>query len=204
MTSAPDARKRSACAAIGSRVRPRSVVDLGEDLDVPGAVVARRPADAPEVRGISRRSFGPFSTGTPTFSLMSDGVAFAEPGNQHEVGAFGNRRDVRPIHVVVISAATVIRSTATSYAKGGAISASMRRSAGSASRPGHEEDAARVVGGLRFASSARIAAPHELVRRPARARRPRPDATARPLRFGGRARKSLSVMPPALWVAASP
>ena len=83
MMSAPDARKVGLAAHRLAR-QARRVVDLGEDLDVPGAVLARRRSAA-ECRGISRRSFGPFST--PHQLLGQDpGVALAQAGDHHQVG----------------------------------------------------------------------------------------------------------------------
>ena len=72
----------------------------------------------------------------------------------------------RAIHVVVINAATVIRSAATSHAKGAAICASMCRSAGSASCAVTKRTRRGPARSIRLPRQPRIAAPHELVRRP--------------------------------------
>ena len=80
MTSAPESAKVLGRARRISRQRQlRRVVDLGEDLDVPGAVVARGRGHA-EVPGISRRSLGPFSTRTPSLLSSTSGRPRTCPG----------------------------------------------------------------------------------------------------------------------------
>ena len=76
----------------------------------------------------------PLCHGHADLVLNHGGIAFVEPGiKTRSVPSLTVRW--RAIQVVVISAATVIRSTATSQVKGTAISPSVCRNAGSASRP---------------------------------------------------------------------
>src|SRR5436309_1212032 len=154
------------------------------------APYSRAAAARPKWFGISRRSFGPLSTRTPNLSPIICGPPSQSPGMiTRSAPSVGCISRLRAIHSVVISAATVILSTVTSYANGGAISLSTRRSAGSASRPvtnSTRRGAASLpasfitargptpgVGALHLtptdswapASSPRVAAQYELIRR---------------------------------------
>ena len=134
ITSAPEARKYSAAPRRALRVS-RGASLISATISMSHAPYSRAAAARPKCCGISRRSLGPFSTRTPNFSPMTCGLPSQSPGITTRSMPCGSSSRTCAIHGVVISAATVILSTVTSYAKGGAISASTRRSAGSASRP---------------------------------------------------------------------
>ena len=191
MTSAPAARKYSAARAHLVARQPRRVVDLGEDLDVPGAVVARGRARGRNAAGSRAGPSAPSPPARRRARRSACGSPSHSPGISTRSVPAGTVEDAARSTSVVISAATVILSTATSYANGGAISASTRRSAGSASVPVTNEtrraavDGARPVAGVAHQRGSPLrtnlfgvpsSAPP---RRDATARRPRSCAPAR-------------------------
>ena len=135
MTSAPDCAEVVGRAAQRLARQPRRVVDLGDDLDVPGAVVARRRGAAEVARDLAQVLRSLLHRHADSSRTITCGSPSHRPGISTRSVPSPAAVEWRAIHAVVISAATVIPSTATSYANGGAISASTRRSAGSASRP---------------------------------------------------------------------
>ena len=133
MTSAPDARKRSASRRTASRVS-RGALLISATISISHSPYSWASADRPKWRGRSRRSLGPFSTRTPTLSVSSVASPSHNPGIITRSVPSGTTSD-RAIQEVVISAATVILRTATSQRNAGDIPPSTRRSDGSASVP---------------------------------------------------------------------
>src|SRR3954470_6921262 len=123
----------------------------------------------PNQLGSAFRSAGPFSAGIPKRSLSASIAPSHIPGIMIRVTASGTSRR-RAIHSVVISAATVIFITATSYSNGSSARRSVSRRAGSASLPvtnssrsATAASAGRCRAGRRHLP--RALAEHELVRR---------------------------------------
>ena len=131
--SAPLARKYVGRRLDGLPGQLGGVVDLGEDLDVVGAVLHARPRPT-EVAGNLPQVLGALLDRHAVPLAEDFGLALDRPGSSTRSVSAGTSRK-RAIHGVVISAATVIFMTATTASNGGAISSSTRRSAGSASRP---------------------------------------------------------------------
>ena len=86
MRSAPLARKYSAAAQDLATSEPGCVVDLGEDLDVVGAVLGGGGGLA-EVAGDLAQVLGPLLDRDADLLPQDRDVAFAEARDQHQVGA---------------------------------------------------------------------------------------------------------------------
>ncbi len=134
ITSAP--ASRNSRRRVGSPREPFGrVVDLGDDPDVPGAVVGC-PRRSAEIPGISRRSLGPRTMPRRAGLVAITGAMSpsqspgSSPGPRH-AGISRNRA----IHGVVMSAATVILSGATGRRTAATWPASVACSADSASLP---------------------------------------------------------------------
>ena len=192
MRSAPLARKYSAAARTSARTELGGVVDLGEDLDVVGAVV-RRPAppgrstreSRADPSGPSRPERRTARSATPVSPSHSPGCSTRsvpgghlqeprDPRRRHERGD----RDLEDGDVAPRTAARISSST--------------RRSAGSASLP-----VTNSTGGARGAATVDPRSAPTCSAFP-RARRPvgRQSTTSSILRASS---KSLSVIPPAAW-----
>ena len=100
-------------AANGLARQTRCVVDLGDDLDIPGAVLARVGRPSEVTRDVAQ-VLGPLLHVAHRASRSGPRVAFAQARGSSPGRYLTSASSDRAIHDVVISAATVILRTATS------------------------------------------------------------------------------------------